>query len=158
MSITKTKTEKKSSYNWIQHEEKYYTSDDLINAYLKGKEEQKNSGNKELSETLDKNFKKAQKIVESLNKKIIDLKFDIYEAYLRIIDINRFDTIFAIKQDDYLLDEFDSVYDLSRNLEKKNNKNGFYIDIIFMPYTKNLNKDSLISNTYYFTYAKKGQA
>lgn len=143
------------SPNWIlEPEREYFTQDELIDAYLKGKEEQKSENQKILLEKLEKNIKQAQKIVETIVEKINKGGLKLFKSYLRINDIIKYDAIFDVSLDDFTSSDFELIYDFSRELKKDLNTDTFNINFTFMPHTKDLNEKRIESDGFIFKYEK----
>ncbi|MFW5657765.1 MAG: hypothetical protein ACOC31_04515 [Bacteroidota bacterium] len=148
---------KASNSNWILKPEKeFFTHDELIDAYLRGKEDQKNENQKVLLEKLEKNIKYAQQIVEKIADEITNSGFKTHKSYLRINNIIKYDAVFDISLDDFTSDEFDKIYQFSRNLKNKVNTETFNINFTFMPHTNNLNEKRIVCEGFIFTYEKRG--
>ena len=158
MSATsKSTVNQNTSSDWILRPEKeYFTHDDLIDAYLKGKEQQKNDNQKILLEKLEKNVKHAQSIVERITEKINNKGFKSFKSYLRINNIIKFDAIFDVSIEDFTSDKFDEIYTISRKIKKEENTDTFNINFTFMPHTKSLNEKRLVCEGFVFMYEKRG--
>jgi hypothetical protein len=157
MAVKTSNKTKKVSSNWILKPEKdYFTHDELIDAYLKGKEEQKNETQKVLLEKLESNIKHAQSIVEKVTGEISKSGFKTYKSYLRISNIIKYDAVFDISIKDFTSDEFDKIYKFSRELKKKVNTETFNINFTFMPHNDNLNEKRIVCEGFIFSYEKRG--
>lgn len=143
------------SSNWkLRPEKEYYTYDDLIDAYLKGKEEQKNQ--KVLIEKLEKNLRTAKSIVENITDEIISKDFKTFKSYLRIKDIFKFDAIFDIFLQDFTSDSFEEIYTYSRKIKKEVNTDTFNINFTFMPHTEDFNEKRIVCGGFILVYEKRG--
>lgn len=148
-------TGKRASSKWILKPEKdYYTHDEIIDAYLKGKEAQKNENKKILSEKLEANLKQAQGIVESLVEEIRSKGFKIYKSYLRINNIVKFDAIFDVSPEDYTSDAFNEIYKEGHEIKKTFNSDTFHLNLIYMPHTEDFNEESVVCDGFIFSYEK----
>ncbi|MCD4705773.1 hypothetical protein K8R61_01700 [bacterium] len=155
--ITKNKLSEDMSSNWILKPEKdYFTQNELIDAYLKGNEEQKNENQRILLEKLEKNVKQAKEIVESIAEEINKKGFKLFKSYLRINDIVKYDAIFDIRIEDFTSDNFNNIYSFSRVLKREINTNTFNINFTFMPHTEDLNEKRIESEGFIFMYEKRG--
>ena len=145
------------SSNWkLRPEKEYYTYDDLIDAYLKGKEEQKNQTQKVLIEKLEKNLRTAKSIVENITDEIISKDFKTFKSYLRIKDIFKFDAIFDISLQDFTSDSFEEIYTYSRKIKKEVSNDTFNINFTFMPHTEDLNEKRIVCDGFILVYEKRG--
>jgi|AntAceMinimDraft_15_1070371.scaffolds.fasta_scaffold66092_2 hypothetical protein len=155
--ITKSTVNQDASADWIlRPEREYFTHDELIDAYLRGKEKQKNDNQKILLEKLGKNVKHAQSIVETITAKINQKGFKSFKSYLRINNIIKFDAIFDVSMLDFTSNKFDDIYTLSRKIKKEKNNDTFNINFTFMPHSDNLNEKRLVCEGFIFMYEKRG--
>lgn len=154
---TKLTKIKETSSHWILNPEKeYFTHDELIDAYLRGKEHQKNENQKILLEKLESNIKLAQSIVETITSEIKEKGFKSFKSYLRVNNIIKFDAIFDVSSDDFTSDSFDEIYTISRNLRKEVNTETFNINFTFMPHSDNINEKRINCEGFIFMYEKRG--
>lgn len=155
--ITKFTSEKGVTSNWILNPVKeYFTQDELIDAYLKGKEQQKNEHQKVLLEKLESNVKLAQSLVEEITSEIKAKGFKPYKSYLRINNIIKFDAIFDVSIEDFTSDNFDEIYNISRIMKKKVNTDTFNINFTFMPHSESINEKRINCEGFIFMYEKRG--
>jgi len=153
---TKNSSKRNISSEWkLKPEKEYFTHDELIDAYLKGKEEQKNENQKILLEKLEKNVRYAQKLVEDITAEISNKGFKSFKSYLRINNIVKFDAIFDVSLEDFTSDKFDEIYTLSRKIKKEVNKDTFNINFTFMPHSDNLNEKRIACEGFVFMYEKR---
>lgn len=155
-TITKFTKEKEHSSDWILKPEKdFFTHDELIDAYLMGKEQQKNDNQRILLEKLEANVSLAKSIVETLVEEIENINFKPHNSYLRINNITKFDAIFVVAMDDFISEKFDEIYALSQKLKKDHNNDTFYINFTFMPFTDNLNEKRINCEGFFLKYEKR---
>lgn len=155
--ITKLTSKKETSSNWILNPEKeYFTHDELIDAYLRGKEHQKNENQKILLEKLESNLKLAQSIVENITSEIKEKGFKPFKSYLRINNIIKFDAIFDVSSEDFISDNFDEIYSISRKIKKEVNSDTFNINFTFMPHSESINEKRINCEGFIFMYEKRG--
>lgn len=155
-TTTKLIAGKNAASDWILKPSKeYFTHDELIDAYLKGKEQQKSENQKILLEKLESNIKLAQSIVETITKEIKLKGFNSLKSYLRINNIVKFDAIFDVSTEDFISDSFDDIYTFSRKIRKEVNSDTFNINFTFMPHSESLNEKRIGCEGFIFTYEKR---
>ncbi len=153
---THTKIESKSSSDWILQPQKgYFTHDELIDAYLKGKEEQKNENQRILMKELQANIELAKSIVEQISEEIVKKGFDTVKSYLRINNISKYDAIFDVPVDHFTSEQFDEVYKLSSAKRRESNSDTFSINLTFMPHTESLNEKRIVCEGFIYSYEKR---
>jgi hypothetical protein len=145
--------------SWILKRQGHITQnehqDELIDAYLKGREEQKNQNQKILFEKLEANIKTAQTIVVDIVNQIAETGFKMYKSYLKIDNITKFDVIFDIAVQDYLSPQFDEIYKLSHEIKSKYNNDTFNISFAFMPHSEFINERRINCEGFIFSYDKQ---
>lgn len=140
--------------NW-EKEQKVYTGDDLIDAYLKGKQDGKNEVAKILSNTFEENVKKATSVSEKLFINAQTKKIEFKSVHLKSDGIANFTSIFVIKKEDFIEDKFRTILVLGRKFKKELESQNIYITFSFVPDVKGFNEKKLISDGYFLKYAKK---
>lgn len=150
MNLINTNTDLSS--NWRFEKKNYFTHDQVIEAYIKGKEAQRDQNIKVLIKELENNIKKASNAVERIHEYIVSLGFKSYTYYVRFNNIISFDVIFSINQEDYLSESFDKVYVFSMNLKRELNNETFNISFSFMPKSDSLNEKRLTSEGFLLRY------
>jgi len=107
---------------------------------------------KRLNKESIENFVKAQKAVENFAEKIIENNFHVNYALLTINNATKCEVVFLIPTNDYLSDNFMTIYKLSRKTQKELNNNAFYLDFKFRPFIENFNREKIESNELCFKY------
>lgn len=155
--MIKTEDIQHSDWKLIQIEEgmekKYYSGDDLIDAYLKGKEDQKNSNEQVLAEKLGENLIAAKSLSEKLFSTIHDNGFKCKVVKLKIKDIYTYISLFIIDEDDFCKDDFLKIYRESIRLKKEyNTSSTFNYTTMFSPDGNDLSEDTISTDGFYLSY------
>ncbi|MDR0305657.1 MAG: hypothetical protein LBI42_02345 [Chitinispirillales bacterium] len=137
-------------------EEKHYSSDELIDAYFRGKRDQAEENKKILMRAFSDNIKKAKTVCEefflALEQNGVGCEF----VALRTKSISQFDAIFTVAKDKFISPDFDVVYQMALEKEKEiTAKNTFSFYFSFMPLTESLNERQMLVDGYIMKYAKK---
>lgn len=134
-------------------EKKFYSGDDLIDAYLKGKEDQKNSEIQVLTEKLENNLIAAKAHSERLFSIIQDYGFKCRVIKLKIKDIYTYVSLFIIDEDDFCNDDFLKIYEESIKLKKEyNTSSTFNFTTMFSPDNKELSEETILTDGFYLSY------
>lgn len=140
--------------NWKQ-EESVYTGDNLIDAYLKGKQD----GTDELKKILNKQFKNnidhATKVSEKLLAEAALNNINLKAIHLKAEGITKFSALFVAEKDDFLSDKFREILISSRKLKKEVESDSFYMSFSFVPNTKELNEKAIYADGYFLKYERK---
>lgn len=135
---------------------KWYSADEMINAYFKGRKDQKDEGEKILYEKFEKNLQQAKEITVSFFTLILTgYKIKCSFAKLRANRITDFDAIIVVKQSDFISSEFKKIYALARKRKEEVNTDTFQISFTFMPETKNIDENKLLSDGFILRYGGK---
>lgn len=141
--------------DWKIEPSKHYTEDDLIHAYLRGKEEGMNIEKRIMFEKFQQNLKLATSegvgLFNILGKEKINCKL----CYLKAENPLCFEIIYLIDNDDYTEDNLNKVYEASRKKKKEINKETFYLNFSFIPDNGNVNEKRLIADGYVLQYSGK---
>ncbi len=140
--------------NWekIEH---VYTGDDLIDAFLIGKEAGKDEHYRILLSQFKENVQNATELSEELMNSVLALKINPVDIRIKADDITSFKTLFIVDKKDFLDDSFREVYTLSRGVKNKSETEKFYISFSFTPSSAELNEDCLIADGFFLKYDKK---
>lgn len=139
--------------NWQKKGE--INSDDVINAYVKGKNDGKNEFNKELRNKFQRNLHKAISVSENVYESVNQHGIHLSSIHLRAENLNNFSVLFVTNAGDFLSTKFKSAYSISRRIKEKAIAEDFYISFSFMPDSKNLNQDCLTADGYFLKYEEK---
>jgi hypothetical protein len=169
-NITTTELNVASKQDWhlkppVEIKEKrFFSADEVINAYFlgvdkgysKAKIEYNNNNErfKILFKTFEDNLSIAKKTCEQFFCEICKYGFKSLGVWLRSYSLTSFDAIFVIDKNDFVNDEFLSIYTLSQEVRKKVNNNSFNISLTFMPNSNHLNEDKLLADGYVLNYGR----
>ncbi len=141
--------------------ENVFSADKLINAYLKGREDEKkrfeghlDTDNKILIEKFIQNLNLAQKFCEELTISLIEKQVTFYRVWLRVKTKTEFESIFVVSEDDFVSEDFNGIYDLFIEKEQSINSDTFDFSFSFMPDSKNINEEKLSADGFTFRYGK----
>lgn len=140
--------------NWEKIDD-VFTGDDLIDAFLKGKEAGKDEHYRILFSQFRENVDNATKLAEKLMKKVAGLKINTVDIRIKADDITSFKALFIVDRKDFLDQSFRKVYTISREVKQKSETEKFYISFSFTPSSAELNEDCLIADGFFLKYDKK---
>ncbi|MDA3839430.1 MAG: hypothetical protein PF574_10675 [Candidatus Delongbacteria bacterium] len=134
-----------------QEEKKSFSPDEVINAYFKGKEDFKNK----VIKVFEKNLEVAQEKGELFYNFISKKKVKNIDLYLKAESVTDFCLLFLIDKKQYLSDKAKDIYKESIKEKLKLNSEKFHLEFTFMPITKTLNQEKIISEGFLLKYDKK---
>jgi hypothetical protein len=140
--------------NW-KKSDSVYTGDDLIDAFLKGKEAGKNERERILINQLNNNIIHAANISEKMFSEAAKKKIKLLSIHLKAEDITRYVALFVADKEDFLSDKFRSLYIKAQKLKDEAETDNFYISFSFMPQSPALDENCLISDGFFMKYEKK---
>jgi len=130
-------------------EQDSFTSNDLICAYMKGREEGVDSLKAGFKKLIMDNMKKAAKNSHEVVKKIRENKFDVITAYLNIHEWNELEVLFVVPEEHYLDSDFIKIYDFVKKYETKLNNENYSITFSFVEKSDTLDKDCILSDGFH---------
>ena len=138
----------------VPSSERRYSSDDLIDAYLKGIKRQSDRERQLLIDTFGQNLSLAKEIGESFYKLLNSLSIPCHLLSIKAQDIFSFEILIAVPQKNYLSKKFDKVYVESIKEQNKRNNDNFTISFHFMPYKKNvIDENKIVTDGFNLSYA-----
>lgn len=143
--------------NW-QRSEDYFTSNDLINAYLDGKEAGKKEEKQKWINEFTVNVKLATSISEELYALGEESKIKFSAIHLKARSLKSFESLFFVDKKLFLSENFRNIYTLSRNLRNKYMTDKFNLSFSFTPETDEVSIDSLAADGFLMHYEKAKKA
>ncbi|MGR3179304.1 MAG: hypothetical protein ACUZ8E_14735 [Candidatus Anammoxibacter sp.] len=140
--------------------EAVYSGDKVINAYLKGVEDQKkehketqSTDEKIIIEKLVVNLNTAKQLCEKLSKLLLEKRIKFSTVFLKVKTITEFEAILIVPEKDFISDSFKSIYDLFVKNKQTTDNDTFDFSFNFMPHSKHINREKLSSDGYTLRYA-----
>lgn len=129
-----------------------FTSNDVIDAFFKGKKAGKEELQAVFMNQFKENLKAAIRASETLSAYVEkQLKTEIRSIHIRPEDITNFCALFVVsKESQFLSDKFKNAYIKAREVRNKTNRDYFKIDFLFTPNTKHLNDKCLSADGFLF--------
>jgi hypothetical protein len=153
-SLKQSITFSKMPHNW-EKQESVYTGDNLIDAYLIGKEDGKNQMITILTNQFKKNIDIATSTAEKLYSEALKKKINFKSIHLRADSITKFSALFITEKSDFVSNKFRNIFISARKLKDEVESESFYITFSFMPNTKDLSEKCLSSDGFFLKYDKK---
>ena len=144
---------------WERTSEGGFTYDQLIDAYLMGKEYGRTEEIKVLDKTFEANLEKAFSVSE---EKFDELRkiFGIQPVAMRmkIQDISSFAILFVLNEKDYKSEKIEDIYNFLIEEMKKLNSDEFSWFFVITPQIGELNEDAISSDGYSLRYGQSKAA
>lgn len=106
-------------------------------------------------EKLVKNFEQAKHISSGFYKLLWERDIKCKYVLLRAISIIEFESVFVVPKSDYISPAFIDIYRLSIEEKKKARTETFHFSFVFMPDSKHINREKLVSDGFILRYTKK---
>lgn len=138
-----------------------FTNDDVIDAYLKGKEIGIREKKQIFVDILNENIGKSADLTESMLTFLKKNNFNPISAHLKINTFSDFIILVTLPEEEFISEEFLVSYNYASTIEEQlvNDK---YYNVMFMfsdREEENFNKSSLISDGFFMDYKlTKGEA
>jgi hypothetical protein len=137
-----------------QGDEPRYSSDQLLDAYLQGKEEALSSHYRAHFKRFQTHFDKAAKACEDFALYMIENGVENVSVRLRIGGLDRFTAMFVVSPEDYFDESFDKIYQESVRRKKALNSGNFDLGFIFTD-SDDLQERLLIADGFSLRYDAK---
>ncbi|MCX2478891.1 hypothetical protein OQY15_07295 [Pedobacter sp. MC2016-15] len=139
MSTITTSTNFSEKWKVETSQQKLFTGDQVIDAYLTGKREGLQIAQKvfldQLKNNLDKSGEKVTDLLHHLNARDIHNN----EAFLKINSWNYLTILISVKEEDFFKESFLPVYDFVEELEEDLNTDTCTVNFSFVDYQEEIN-------------------
>lgn len=150
-SSTHTKSYTQPQENWRQQYDAV-THNDVIDAYLKGKEAGKDEAKIAMVKLFELNLGKAQEKSEELYESLKSIGIGIDSIHLKADNITNFMALIVADLNDYVSESFLDAITLSRDLKIKTDSEDFTLNFYFTYHADTLKEHCLESDGYFLKY------
>lgn len=148
---TTTKSSIKKQENWYQSSD-VVTHNDVIDAYLKGKEVGRDETKLAMNRLFQTNLSKAQENSEKLNTFLKKLGIEVSEIHLKADNLTDFMGLVIARQEDYVSDNFLKAIRAAREIKTYSSSDDFSINFSFTYMAKTLDENCLNADGYFLKY------
>mgnify|MGYP001373279862 CR=1 FL=1 len=139
--------------DWSAKEsDRHFTSDEVISAYIAGKNHATAEAINEIKREFSSNVALATRIAEALLKSLVDKNIVIKGAHLKPHSVSYFEFLIVFDHEFYETDEFYATYFLSREIKSRYALNNLSVEFTFMSDEGDISNDCLISDGYFLSY------
>ena len=142
--------------NWEEQKGASFSEDDLIDAYFRGKKEERTTNEKLLHKTFQNNLVTATGTAERFIHQVKEKGLNVIAALLKVEDVFMFRVMIVVSEDDYIADSFSDFILMSSTLKSEVDQDTFTINFSFTYHSDNLSDDCLAADGYKSKYAGKG--
>lgn len=157
-TLANTKTNQNVSTKWMRtspKESAAFTCDNVIDAYQKGKQEQKDLQERLILDKLERNveltWNYANEIYEHLREQGLNPK----NSFLRINNWDSFNILFIIPEEQLLNKKIYDIYDFLSDFEEERRSDLFHFSISLCGYTEEFNDDKVFADGFIFSLLKE---
>jgi hypothetical protein len=97
----------------------------------------------------------ATSVSEKLYAAAEERKIKFRTIHVKVEGLTKFSALVVAEKEDVLADEFRDIMTIARNLKNEVMSDSFYISFLFMPYTNELNEQSILSDGFFLKYEKE---
>lgn len=155
MITTEKQTERRNHSNKWTEKDSVITGDQLIDAYMKGKEAGKSEYENVMLSKFQNNIKLATESSEAVMKQASKLKIQVVNAHIKAESVTKFSALIVVDLNDFISDKFRKIYTLSREIKTKYESTTFTIDYTFMPFSDHIDENRINSDGFFLKYEKK---
>lgn len=135
-----------TNWNFTSQKERWYSSDQVIDAYLKGKNEGLEQGQKLILEQLIRNLSKTgnhtSEIIQFLNAS----NFHPISAFLKINSWDDFGILIVLPESEFIAPSIIDVYDFISEFENRITEEFYNVHIQFCCASEQINEKSIESD------------
>ncbi|MEX0810843.1 MAG: hypothetical protein WD048_01420 [Chitinophagales bacterium] len=135
-----------TNWEFTSHKEKLFSSDHVIDAYLKGKNESLEEAQKLVLEKLVKNINKAGKHTKQVLHHFNKNNLNPISAFLKINSWDDFTIMVVLPHDEFLSKKIISVYEFVSEFENKVSEDLYHIQITICDSDGNLDENYIRSD------------
>lgn len=133
----------------------FFSADEVIDAYFKGKSDQVNAHHQVLLDKFKENMQKTEKVAKQIAAKLKASNLKCLSIHLKAKDIYSFYLLVLVDEASYLTEKFDDIYKFSLELRRNvNNSSTYNLAIMFAGVEKELNMNKIISDGYFYTFSE----
>jgi hypothetical protein len=147
----KSKSYVQPQENWRQQYDAI-THNDVIDAYLKGKQAGKDEAKIAMIKLFEVNLGKAQEKSEQLYDDLKEMGFTINSIHLKADTLTNFMALIVADMNDYVSEKFLNAITTSRELKKQSDSEDFTLNFYFTYHAETLNEHCLDSDGYFLKY------
>jgi hypothetical protein len=151
MQPVASKSSVKKQENWQQLDD-VVTHNDVIDAYLRGKEVGRDEAKLAMYKLFQANLTKAQDNSEKLNDYLKTIGIDIFAIHLKAESLTDFMALVIVRPEDYISDEFLKAISLGREIKTYAYSEDFSIDFYFTYMAETLNENCLNADGFFLKY------
>jgi hypothetical protein len=137
--------------NWRQQYDAV-THNDVIDAYLKGKQAGKDEAKIAMIKLFELNLRKAQEKSEQLYEGLKEMGFTINSIHLKADNLTNFMALIVADVNDYVNENFLKAITASRELKTQSDSDDFTLNFYFTYHAETLNEHCLDSDGYFLKY------
>ncbi|MGN6297921.1 MAG: hypothetical protein ACTHM7_14135 [Ginsengibacter sp.] len=146
----RSKSPKKQEY-WRQSDD-VVTHNDVIDAYLKGKEVGRDEVKLAMNKLFQSNLSKARDNSEKLHEQLKKIGINISEIHLKADNLTDFVALVIAKKEDYISEDFLKAISLARGIKKYSHSEDFCINFSFTYQAKTFDENCLNADGYFLKY------
>lgn len=121
--------------------------------FQRGEAHQQEKAQTEFKSVLTKNLNLAAVLSEGIfHTAIRDHAVDMIKVFLKPETIHQYEALFLVGREDYLSDKLRGVYAASHQVKTDFNGEDFYISFKFIPYSEDLNMNSIYNDGFILAY------
>jgi hypothetical protein len=142
-----------SAQKW-ETQENAVTHNDVIEAYLTGKEIGRSEQLSVNLRLFGENYENAKSLSETLHKQIGSMGFKVIGLHLRADSITSFNSLLIVDKEDYVNESFLKSFSIARAFKNEADSDTFNITFTFTPDSDTLDENCLEHDGFFAKYKK----
>ncbi|WP_438946757.1 hypothetical protein [Sediminibacterium sp.] len=139
--------------DWTTKEsEKFYSANEMISAYLKGKEEAKGEELEKLNQELNSNLRLATVIAEDLLRTLEENHINLVGIHLKAVSIRNFEFLFVVSEESFNSADFKNAYKITHKVKSQYRSSDVNLEFSYLGRNQGISDDCLIADGYFLHY------
>lgn len=132
--------------------ERTFSTDELISAYLKGKEHGIGLEFEKIKKQLNSNLRLATVIAEDLLKTLQEHKINLVGIHLKPVNIGNFEFLFVVDEESFDSEDFINAYRITHKVKNQYQTEKLTLEFSYLSNESSISDDCLIADGYFLHY------
>ena len=151
---TVTTTQNATTKGWepLKQKEDTYTANDLIDAYIKGKNDGLDQAQRAIYKLLDDNIKLSIEVTAKVTTYLKGVNFTPQTAYLKVYAWDNLEILISVPEEQFLDDSFLGAYKFVGDVESSTNNDHINLCFSFISISDQMDENHIASDGYIFKH------
>lgn len=132
--------------------ERTFSSNELISAYLKGKEHAKDEGFERFKKQLNSNLTMATGIAKDLLRTLEENKIELVGIHLKAVSVKNFEFLCVVSKESFESDNFINAYIITHKVKNQYQLENVNLDFSYLGENQDVSEECLAADGYFLHY------